>query len=337
MSIPAIQMARIGKYIITQTLKRNKHYPLVLMLEPLFQCNLRCKGCGKINQSPEVMNKRLSVEECISAAEECGAPIVSIPGGEPLLHPEIPTIVKELIKRKKFVYLCTNGLLVPSRIHEFEPSPYLTFNLHFDGLEKRHDELVCKEGVFQNAVKAIKMLIEKGFRVNTNSTFFAGQDPVEAAKLFDFLNSLGVEGMTVSPGYSYEAAADQDNFLAREATEKLFKDIFKIGKSRKWDFNHSILYLDFLAGNQNYKCSPWGNPTRSVHGWQTPCYLLEDGFVSSYKELMEKTEWEKYGGGVDPRCANCMVHCGYEPTAVADTVKHPLKALKLNLKGIKID
>ncbi|WP_320005814.1 adenosyl-hopene transferase HpnH [Maridesulfovibrio sp.] len=337
MAIPAIQVARLGKYILTQTLKGNKHYPLVLMLEPLFQCNLRCKGCGKVNQPPEILNKRLSVDECIAAVEECGAPIVSIPGGEPLLHPEIPTIVSELIKRKKFVYLCTNGILMPERIHEFKPSPYLTFNLHLDGPAEVHDKVVCKQGVFDSAVRTIKLLKSKGFRVNTNTTLFGGQTAEKAAEFFDFLMDLKVDGMTLSAAFSYEAAEDQDAFLTRPQSEKLFREIFTIGKGKDWDFSHSSFYLDFLAGNQpDYKCSPWGNPCRSVHGWQRPCYLLEDGFVSSYKELMEHTDWDKFGVGNDPRCANCMVHCGFEPTAVADSVRHPIKGALLALKGVSV-
>ncbi|SDL40207.1 hopanoid biosynthesis associated radical SAM protein HpnH [Maridesulfovibrio ferrireducens] len=336
MAIPAIQIARLGKYILSQTLKGNKHYPLVLMLEPLFQCNLRCKGCGKINQPASVLNQRLSFDECIAAVEECGAPIVSIPGGEPLLHPEIPAIVKELVRRKKFVYLCTNGILIPERINQFKPSPYLTFNIHLDGLEEVHDNIVCKQGVFQSAIRSIKLLKSKGFRVNTNTTLFGGQTPENAAAFFDYLTGLGVDGMTLSAAFSYEAAADQDSFLTREQSKKLFREIFRLGKGKKWDFSHSSFYLDFLAGNQDYSCSPWGNPCRSVHGWQRPCYLLEDGFVPTYKELMEQTDWDKYGVGNDPRCANCMVHCGFEPTSVADSVKRPIKGAMLALKGLNL-
>ncbi|MBI9112440.1 adenosyl-hopene transferase HpnH [Maridesulfovibrio ferrireducens] len=337
MAIPAIQIARLGKYILSQTLKGNKHYPLVLMLEPLFQCNLRCKGCGKINQPASVLNQRLSFDECIAAVEECGAPIVSIPGGEPLLHPEIPAIVKELVRRKKFVYLCTNGILIPERINQFKPSPYLTFNIHLDGLEEVHDNIVCKQGVFQSAIRSIKLLKSKGFRVNTNTTLFGGQTPENAAAFFDFLTGLGVDGMTLSAAFSYEAAADQDSFLTRDQSKKLFREIFRLGKGKKWDFSHSSFYLDFLAGNQDYSCSPWGNPCRSVHGWQRPCYLLEDGFVPTYKELMEQTDWDKYGVGNDPRCANCMVHCGFEPTSVADSVKRPIKGAMLALRGLNLD
>lgn len=327
MGIPAIQMARIGSYIIKKKITGEKRYPLVLMLEPLFKCNLRCKGCGKIDFPPDVMKKMLTVDQCIAAAEECGAPVVSIPGGEPLLHPDITTIVRELTARKKFVYLCTNALLVQKRIDEFTPSNYLTFNVHLDGLRDRHDYLTGRKGTFDNAVDAIKQLVAKGFRVTTNSTFFNDQDPVEAAKLFDLLSSLNVEGMTISAGFNYEKASDQDHFLERENTKKLFKAIFALGKDKGWVFNHSSLYLDFLVGNQDYQCSPWGNPTYNIFGWQTPCYLLDDGYLPTYRELMGKTDWEKYGNGRDPRCSNCMVHCGYEATAVDDSVRNPFKPL----------
>ncbi|HID97854.1 MAG TPA: adenosyl-hopene transferase HpnH, partial [Thermodesulfobacteriaceae bacterium] len=270
MSIPTIQKVRIGAYIMKQALKGNRRYPLVLMLEPLFRCNLRCKGCGKVSQPKEVLGRELSVQECIDAAEECGAPVISIPGGEPMLHPDIHIIARELTARKKFVYLCTNALLVKKRLADFTPSPYLSFNVHLDGLRDRHNEAVCMKGVFDRAVDAIRLLVSKGFRVTTNTTFFGGQTPEDAAEFFDFLTSLGVEAMTVSSGFSYESAADQDNFLGREGTIALFRRIFEMGRGRKWQFNHSIMYLDFLAGNQKYTCTPWGNPTRSIFGWQKP-------------------------------------------------------------------
>lgn len=332
--IPAVQIARIGAYIMKQTLRGVKRYPLVLMLEPLFQCNLRCKGCGKVDQPASVLNQRLSVEECAAAAEECGAPIVSIPGGEPLLHPDLPEIVRRITAQKRFVYLCTNALLVPQRIHEFTPSPYLTFNVHLDGLAERHDELVCRPGTFAEATNAIRMLLNKGFRVTTNSTFFNDEAPERAAALFDHLTSLKVEGITVAPGFHYEGAKDQDNFLGLDRSRRLFRRIFELGKNKTWRFNHSILYLDFLAGNQDYACSPWGNPTRSIFGWQRPCYLLDDGFAPTFKDLMERTDWDRYGRGRDPRCAECMVHCGYEPTAVMDSARNPLKALRVTLRGV---
>jgi hopanoid biosynthesis associated radical SAM protein HpnH len=329
LSIPAIQKTRISAYIFRQLLKGNRRFPLVLMLEPLFRCNLRCKGCGKISASAEILSRHLSVQECLAAAGECGAPVVSIAGGEPLLHPDIHLIARELTARKKFVYLCTNALLVAKRIDEFRPSRYLTFNVHLDGLGEQHDAQVGCPGVFDRATAAIGLLITQGFRVTTNTTFFGGQTPENAARFFDVLTSLGVEAMTVSPAFSYETAADQSHFLGREETRQLFRRIFTIGRDRKWRFNHSSLYLDFLAGGREYDCTPWGNPTRSIGGWQRPCYLLNDGYAATYSQLMETTAWENYGVGRDTRCAACMVHCGFEATAVMDSVKNPLKLLGL--------
>ncbi len=333
MGIPLIQKTRIGLYIIRQMLAKKRQFPLVLMLEPLFRCNLNCKGCGKIAYSKDILSKQLSKEECVAAAEECGTPVVSIAGGEPMLHPDIAGIVRALAGQKRFVYLCTNAQLVEKRLHEFQPSPYLTFNVHLDGLAERHDEMVCHRGVFDKAVAAIRIMISQGFRVTTNTTLFADESPERAAKLFDFLSGLGVEGMTLSPGYSYDKAADQEHFLGREGTKMLFRQIFAAGKKRKWQFNHSSLYLDFLAGNQDYRCTPWGNPTRNLFGWQKPCYLLNDGYASSYRELLETTDWQKYGVDKDPRCANCMVHCGFEPTAVMDSVRNPVKAFLVAARG----
>ncbi len=337
MGIPAIQKAKIGKYIIKEIFSGREKFPLVLMLEPLFKCNLKCKGCGKTAHPPEILNRMMSVEECVAAAEECGAPVVSIPGGEPLLHPDIHKIVTELIKRKKFIYLCTNSLLLNKRIQDFSPSPYLTFNVHLDGLGKKHDEMVCLEGAFEKAVESIKLLVSQGYRVTTNTTFFAGETPESAAEFLDFVSDLGVEAMTVAAGFNYEAAEDQGAFLTRETTVELFRGIMKIDRTRKWTFNHSDLYIDFLAGNQDYTCTPWGNVTKNIFGWQHPCYLLDDGYTETYSQLIDETDWEKYGRGKDPRCKDCMVHCGYEPTAVMDTVRHPFKGLMAGLKGIKAD
>lgn len=327
MGIPVIQAIRIGSHIIKNMAGGNRRFPLVLMLEPLFMCNLRCKGCGKIDYPPEVLKKMLSVGACVEAAEECGAPVVSIPGGEPLLHPQIDTIVSELIKRKRFVYLCTNAILVKKRIEDFTPSPYLTFNVHLDGLAEKHDRMVCAPGTFDKAVESIKLLLSRGFRVTTNTTFFNGETPESAGAFLDFLTGLGVESMTVAAGFSYEKASDQDAFLNRETTKRLFRGILALAKERKWKFNHSSLYLDFLAGNQDFSCTPWGNPTRNIFGWQRPCYLLNDSYAPSYKDLIQNTNWSKYGPGRDPRCSDCMVHCGFEATAVTETVKHPWKAL----------
>ena len=336
MSVPLRQQIAVGSYLIKQKLKGNKKYPLVLMLEPLFRCNLACAGCGKIDYPDDILNKRLSVKECLDAVDECDAPMVSIPGGEPLIHKEMPEIVQGIIDRKKFVYLCTNALLLKKRINDYKPSPYLTFSIHLDGNKERHDNSVCQEGVFDIAVDAIKLALEKGFRVTINCTLFQGETPEEVAEFLDHAMELGVEGVTIAPGFSYEHAPQQDVFIKGRDVKELFRGIFSLGKKRKWKLNHSSLYLDYLAGNQNYDCTPWGNPTRNVFGWQKPCYLLSDeGFASSFQELLDDTPWEKYGTSKNPKCSNCMAHCGYEATAVEDTLAHPLKALWATIRGPK--
>jgi hopanoid biosynthesis associated radical SAM protein HpnH len=336
MSIPLRQKISVASYLLKQKLLGVERYPLVLMLEPLFQCNLACAGCGKIDYPKEILQKRLSVEECLNAVDECGAPIVSIPGGEPLLHKELPQIVEGIIRKKKFVYLCTNALLLKKRIDDYKPSPYLTFSIHLDGNRERHDESVCQEGVFDRAVEAIELALGRGFRVNINCTLFDGEKPEEVADFLNYVTELGVEGVTISPGFSYERAPRQDVFIKGKSVKELFRGIFRLGKGRNWKFNHSTLYLDFLAGNQNYNCTPWGNPTRNVFGWQKPCYLLVDeGYAASFKELMEDTAWERYGSSKNPKCSNCMAHCGYESTAVEDMLRHPVKALYASLRGPK--
>ncbi len=334
MSVPLIQQYRVTSYILKQMFRGRKRYPLVLMLEPLFRCNLSCAGCGKIEHSQEILDKHLTVDECLSAVDECGAPVVSIAGGEPFLLKELDQIVEGIIRRKKFVYLCTNGLLLKKHLEDFTPSPYLTFSVHLDGNRQRHDAIVCRQGVFDLAVDAIKTAHKKGFRVTINSTLYEGVTAREAADFFDFAMGLGIEGITVAPGFSYERASQKEVFLQRTASKELFRNIFKLAKDRKWKFNHTNLYLDFLAGNQLYQCTPWGNPTRNIFGWQRPCYLLEDGsHAPSFMELMEKTEWEKYGVGCNPKCSQCMLHSGFEPSAVNDMIKHPLKALWVFLRG----
>ena len=338
MAIPLIQQIRVGAYVLKNKLKGLERYPLVLMLEPLFRCNLACPGCGKIDYEDEILNKRLTVKECLNAVDECGAPVVSIPGGEPLLHREIGEIVKGIIDRKKFVYLCTNALILEKRLHLFKPTPYLTFSVHLDGLEDEHDKAVAQDGVFKKAVSAIRKAKALGFRVNLNCTLFDQTPASEIARFFDFASQdLEVEGITVSPGYAYERAPNQEHFLNREKTKNLFRDVFRFGKGRKWRFSQSSLFLDFLAGNQSYKCTPWGNPTRNVFGWQRPCYLLAEGYASNFQSLMEETDWNSYGTGNYEKCADCMVHCGYEPTAVLDTLNHPLKALKTALFGVNTE
>lgn len=340
MGVPLIQQVTVARYLIGKKLSGQKKFPLVLMLEPLFQCNLACAGCGKIDYPKEILQKRVSVEQALNAAAECGAPMVSIPGGEPLIHKEMPQIVAGLVKMKKFVYLCTNAILLKKHIHEYTPSPYLTFSIHLDGLQERHDESVCMDGVFEKAVEAIKLALGKGFRVTINCTLFSGEQPKEVADFFDYAMSLGVEGITVSPGYSYQHAPRQDVFMGRTQSKQLFRDVFRIGRQRgsKWKFNQSPMFLDFIAGNQAYQCEPWGTVTYNVFGWQKPCYLLVDeGHASSYQELMETTQWENYGVGRNPKCDNCMAHCGFEGTAVNATFSNPLKALRVSLKGPDID
>jgi hopanoid biosynthesis associated radical SAM protein HpnH len=334
MGVPLIKKYRITKYLLGKILRREQRYPLVLMLEPLFRCNLACFGCGKIDYPEEILDKRLSYSDCMSAIDECGAPIVSIAGGEPLIHKEMPEIVKGFINKKKFVYLCTNALLLEKHINDYTPLPYLTFSIHLDGNQERHDTSVCREGVFEKCLEVIKLARSKGFRVTINCTLFQEESAEEVAEFMGITRQLGVEGVTISPGYSYERAPKQDVFLKRKESKQLFRDIFKLGKGKKWRFNQSSLYLDFLAGNQTYQCTPWGNPTRNVFGWQKPCYLLVgEGYAPTFKALMNETDWDNYGVGHNPKCANCMVHCGFEATAVEDTFRHPLKALKVFLNG----
>ena len=338
MGVPLRQQIAVGTYLLKQKLMGVKKYPLVLMLEPLFKCNLACGGCGKIDYPDEILDKRLSYEECMQAVDECGAPMVSIPGGEPLIHKDMPRIVAGIIARKKYVYLCTNALLLKKRIGDYTPSPYLTFSIHLDGMKERHDASVCEEGVFDRAVEAIKLALSKGFRVTINCTLFQGETPKDVAEFLDYAMELGVEGATIAPGFSYERAPQQGVFIKSEDTKKLFRGIFEIGKSRKWKLNHSSLYLDFLAGNQNYQCTPWGNPTRNVFGWQKPCYLLSDeGYAATFQELLDDTPWAKYGNSSNPKCAQCMAHCGYEATAVEDMLQNPLKALGVSMRGPRTD
>lgn len=321
MAVTIKQAIEVGTYILSQRLKGRKRYPLTLMLEPLFRCNLACSGCGKIQHPNEILRKNLSPEECFAAVEECGVPIVAIPGGEPLLHPQIDEIVRGLVERRKFVYLCTNGILLEKNLHKFEPSEYFSFSVHLDGLREWHDKCVDRPGVFDVAVQAIKAAKAKGFRVTTNTTIFEGADPKDIQEFFDFVSTLGVDGMMISPGYAYEWAPDQEHFLKREKTKALFREIlspYKAG-NKKWNFNHNPLFLDFLTGEKDYECTPWGMPSYSVLGWQKPCYLLNEGHYQTFRELMEDTAWENYGrASGNPKCQDCMVHCGYESSAAED-------------------
>jgi hopanoid biosynthesis associated radical SAM protein HpnH len=319
MAVPISQMWTVASYVLKQRLAGRKRYPLVVMLEPLFRCNLACAGCGKIQYPPHILKRQLSPEDCFRAVDEAGAPMVSIPGGEPLLHPQIAEIVAGLVERKKYIYLCTNALLLEEKLDLFKPSKYLTFSVHMDGRRKEHDFSVCRLGTYDVAASAMKKAIDRGFRVTTNTTLFEGADPEKVRRFFDEMMELGVEGMMVSPGYSYPKAPDQESFLRRDQTRELFRAIFSSPK-RHWKFNQTPLFVRFLMGEEEFECTPWGNPTFNIFGWQKPCYLIQDGYTATFQELMESTDWSQYGTPErNHKCAHCMVHCGFEPTAVDRT------------------
>jgi hopanoid biosynthesis associated radical SAM protein HpnH len=332
MGIPIRQSAKIGAYLMKQKIKGVKKFPLIVELEPLFACNLACNGCGKIQHPANILKQRMPVEQAVDAITESGAPMVSIAGGEPLMHPQIDEIVRQLIAKKKFVYLCTNGLLLKRHLHKFKPSPYFAWVVHIDGMKEAHDKSVSKEGGFEGAVEAIKLAREAGFTVNTNTTIFSTDTAQSVIDVMNFLNDdLKVDQMMISPAYAYEKAPDQEHFLGVTQTRELFKKAFDNGNRKKWRMNHSALFLDFLEGKKDFECTPWGIPSYSLFGWQRPCYLLNDGYVGTYKELIETTDWDKFGRGKDPRCANCMAHCGYEPSAVLATMgslKESLRAAR---------
>jgi hopanoid biosynthesis associated radical SAM protein HpnH len=321
MSIPLRQKLAVGAYIASKRLQGIEKYPLVLQLEPLFMCNLECAGCGKIQHTDDILARRLSVAESLAAVDECGAPIVSIAGGEPLIHREIHEIAKALIARKRFVYLCTNAIMMRKKLDLFEPSPYFAWSVHIDGLRERHDQSVCRPGIFEKAVDAVREAKRRGFRVTTNSTFFGQDDAASIRAVLDFLNDdLEVDEMQIAPGFAYEKAPDQEHFLGVQRTRAIFREAFGEGRRSKWRLNHSPLYLDFLEGKADFMCTAWGIPSYSVLGWQRPCYLMSDEpYAKSYKELVEETDWSKFGRGRHPKCENCMAHCGYEPTAVRAT------------------
>jgi hopanoid biosynthesis associated radical SAM protein HpnH len=335
-AIPLRQTIRVGAYVLGRHLRGVERYPLVLMLEPLFRCNLACAGCGKIDYPDAILNQRLSVAECLDAVDECGVPIVVLAGGEPLLHRDIGDIARGIIDRNKFVYLCTNALLLEKKLDQFQPHPNFAWTVHLDGNREDHDRSVCQDGVYDRALAALALAKRRGFRVNINATLFDTAEPERVARFFDDVTGIGIDGITVSPGYAYERAPDQEHFLNRRRTKELFRGIFGRGRGR-WSFNQSSLFLDFLAGNQTYRCTPWGNPTRNVFGWQRPCYLLGEGYAKTFRELMEETDWDSYGTGNYEKCADCMVHSGYEATAVVDSVRHPLKALGSALRGVRTE
>ena len=333
MSVPMRQGVKVAAHVLHELyVKRNRKFALVLQLEPLYQCNLACAGCGKIQHTDDILARRLSVQECVDAVEDCGAPIVSIAGGEPLVHREIHEIAAALVRRKKFVYLCTNALLMNRKMELFEPSPYFAWSVHIDGLRGRHDQSVCREGVFDKAVEAIREAQKRGFKVTTNSTFFGPDSAKSIRDLLDFLNDdLRVDRMEIAPGFAYEKAPDQENFLGVQKTREIFNEVFAGGARKRWRLNHSPLYLDFLEGKADFQCTAWAIPSYSVLGWQRPCYLMSDApYAGSYRELIEETEWERYGRGRHPKCENCMAHCGYEPTAVIAT----LTSLKESVRAV---
>ncbi len=329
---------KIAFYVLRQVLGGRRRYPLALMLEPLFRCNLACPGCGKIDHPDAILNRRLSAQECLEAVDECGAPMVALLGGEPLIHREIGEITRGIVARKKFVNLCTNALLLDKKLGLFEPSPYLTFSIHLDGLRQRHDAAVAQPGVFDIVTAAIAKAKARGFNVTVNTTIFDGVRPEEVAAFLDFASALDV-GVSISPGYAYERAPDQEHFLSRDKTKTLFRRIFALGARRRpaWGLLHTGMYLDFLAGNRTFQCAPWGMPTRNVFGWQRPCYLLGEGHAASFRALMDDTDWEKYGVGRNEKCANCMAHCGYEARAADAVMRHPLSAFWLWLRGLRVD
>jgi hopanoid biosynthesis associated radical SAM protein HpnH len=331
MPIPLRQNLRIGAHLLANKIRRRPYYPFIVEIEPLFACNLSCPGCGKIQHPTEILRRRLSVEDVVGAVEESGTPMVSIAGGEPLLHPEIDKMVAALIERKVYVYLCTNAVLLRRRLDRFTPSHFFSWVVHVDGLGARHDAAVDRVGVFDEVVEAVKEAKARGFRVTTNSTFFNTDSPKTVRDLLDFLNDdLGVDAMMISPAYAYEKAPDQDHFMGVEQTRRLFAEAFAQGRRRRWRLNHSPLFLDFLEGKVDFPCTAWGIPSFSVLGWQRPCYLMADGYASSYRELVETTDWSRYGRGRDPRCDNCMAHCGYEPSAVIasmSSLRQSLRAL----------
>jgi hopanoid biosynthesis associated radical SAM protein HpnH len=321
MPIPIRQNVRVATHLLRQKVKGNKRFPFIVEIEPLFACNLACPGCGKIQHPTDILRRRLSVEDVVGAVEECGSPMVSIAGGEPLLHPEIDRMVAELVRRKVYVYLCTNAVLLQRKIDRFTPSRYFSWVIHVDGLRERHDAAVDRVGVFDEAVAAIRDAKARGFRVTTNSTFFSTDSPKTVREVLSFLNDdLGVDAMMISPAYAYQKAPDQEHFLGVEQTTRLFREVFGEGQRKRWRLNHSPLFLDFLEGKTDFACTAWGIPSYSVLGWQRPCYLMADGYAQSYRELLDTTDWDSYGRGRDPRCANCMAHCGYEPTAVLATM-----------------
>jgi hopanoid biosynthesis associated radical SAM protein HpnH len=334
MPMPLRQSIRLGSYLLKQRLLRRDKFALLVELEPLFACNLKCAGCGKIQQPHTLLKQRMPVAQAIAAVEESGAPMVSIAGGEPLMHPQIDEIVRQLLRRRKIVFLCTNAVLMPKHLHKFTPHRDFAWMVHIDGLRERHDASVAKAGVFDQAVAAIRQAQAAGFRVMTNTTFFSTDTPKDVIDVLDFLNEdLRVDHMQISPGYAYEKAPDQDHWLTVDQTRALFAEVFAGNRRRRWRLNHSPVFLDFLEGKRDLACTAWGIPSYSLLGWQRPCYLLADGYAPTYRQLLEDTDWDRFGRGKDDRCANCMAHCGYEPTAVIATLGSLRESLRAAVGG----
>lgn len=313
---------RLGYYIFRNKLRKRK-FPLVLMLEPLHACNLTCTGCGRIREYTETLRDMLSVEDCVKSAQECGAPIVSICGGEPLIYPKIGELTRRLLDMGKFIYLCTNGMVIRKKIEkgEFKPHGRFFWNVHLDGMEKTHDICVEKEGVFRQAVEGAVFAKKAGFQVCSNTTVYRETRMEEIEELYRFLKPYDLDGHMISPGYSYLAVAQKDLFMTRADIHEKFKDIDRLAKN--YNLHTTPLYLEFLQGKREFPCTAWGNPTRNILGWKGPCYLMTDAHHASFQDLLDKTPWEKYGHGKDPRCEDCMVHCGYEPSAALGRNKKP--------------
>ncbi|CAN5915764.1 adenosyl-hopene transferase HpnH [soil metagenome] len=310
---PLPMTLRIAGYVAKKKLSRAKRFPMVLMLEPLHACNLTCTGCGRIREYESTIKQKLSIQECLDAVDECGAPVVSICGGEPMIYPGIGELTAKILERGKAVYLCTNGMFIRKKINEFKPSKRFFFNVHLDGLQKTHDIAVEREGVYDQAIDGIKCAKEHGHLVCTNTTVFKETDMAELEELFGYLTSLDVDGFMISPGYEYSAVQDKEMFLDRAMIREKFRQADAM--FRKYKFATSPIFLEFLQGHREMSCTAWGNPTRNILGWKGPCYLITDIHHKSFDDLLNKTPWEKYGYGKDPRCENCMVHSGYEASA----------------------
>ena len=314
---------RLALYLLKNRLAGRKRFPLVTMLEPLEMCNLACAGCGRIREYQPVIDKMMPVDVALDAVKESGAPIVSIAGGEPTIHPKIDEIINRLIEQKYFVYCCTNGLLLDRMLPKIPPSKYFCWVIHMDGMEEKHDESVARKGVFKKAVQGIELALSQGYRVCTNTTIFKNSDVEDLWEMFRLVKKIGVEGSMISPGYDFEDAPDRDLFLTRQESRNIFKKLLDPTRTGGMKFYNNPLYLNFLQGDREYQCTAWSNPTYTVLGWRKPCYPLADEHVQDVNELYEAGLWQKYGVGNDPRCANCMMHCGFESATIFQAISTP--------------